>query len=116
VHEAHRYDVLAVDHKMPGKNGPQVIRHLESTGALSPTIMITGEGDESVAVEAMKLGATDYIIENVPVRPERTGDRRESNCRGWLGPSHCRCPELHPSILRVSMKTRSARMLHAREP
>ncbi len=64
VHRANPYDLLAVDHMMPGKNGLEVIRELGAEGLLPPTIMITGAGDERVAVEAMKLGATDYIIKD----------------------------------------------------
>ncbi len=64
AHRAVPYDLLAVDHKMPGKNGLEVIRELRTEGLLPPTIMITGAGDERVAVEAMKLGATDYIIKD----------------------------------------------------
>ncbi|MFH1112848.1 MAG: sigma 54-interacting transcriptional regulator [Pseudomonadota bacterium] len=64
AHRAGSYDILAVDHKMPGKNGIEVIRELRTEGLLPPTIMITGAGDERVAVEAMKLGAADYIIKD----------------------------------------------------
>ena len=49
------YDVLMVDHQMPGKGGLEVLRTLTTWGALPPTIMVTGHGDEAVAVEAMKL-------------------------------------------------------------
>ncbi|MDQ7784819.1 MAG: sigma 54-interacting transcriptional regulator [Desulfomonilaceae bacterium] len=65
AHKADPYDILAVDHRMPGKNGLDVIRELGEEGTLPPTIMITGAGDERVAVEAMKLGAADYIIKDV---------------------------------------------------
>ncbi len=58
------YDVLALDHNMPKKNGLEVIRELAAGGPLPPTIMITGLGDEMIAVEAMKLGADDYIMKD----------------------------------------------------
>jgi PAS domain S-box-containing protein len=59
------YDVLMVDHHMPGKGGLEVLRALALRGALPPTIMVTGHGDEAVAVEAMKLGAGDYVVKDV---------------------------------------------------
>lgn len=59
-----QYDVLLVDHMMPGYSGLEVIRAVVSRGELPPTIMITGAGDESVAVQAMKLGASDYVIKD----------------------------------------------------
>lgn len=54
------YDILTVDQAMPGYNGLEVIRILASRGSLPPTIMVTGDGNEQIAVEAMKLGALDY--------------------------------------------------------
>jgi PAS domain S-box-containing protein len=58
------WDVLIIDHKMPGYSGLEVIRTLASRKALPASIMITGVGDETVAVEAMKLGASDYVIKD----------------------------------------------------
>ncbi|MGO9570227.1 MAG: sigma 54-interacting transcriptional regulator [Desulfomonilaceae bacterium] len=62
------WDVLIIDHKMPGYSGLEVIRTLASRKALPASIMITGVGDETVAVEAMKLGASDYIIKDASGR------------------------------------------------
>ncbi len=59
------YDVLAVDQAMPVCDGLEVIRILASQGPLPPTIMVTGTGSEQLAVEAMKLGARDYIVKDV---------------------------------------------------
>jgi PAS domain S-box-containing protein len=58
------YDLLAVDQAMPVQDGLGVIRTLASQGPLPPTIMVTGGGDERIAVEAMKLGALDYIVKD----------------------------------------------------
>src|SRR6266705_1491407 len=62
------YDVLMVDHQMPGTGGLEVLHILALRGALPPTIMVTGHGDEAVAVEAMKLGAGDYLVKDVEGR------------------------------------------------
>jgi two-component system sensor histidine kinase/response regulator len=59
------YDVIATDQAMPVHNGLEVIRILTSQGPLPPTIMVTGTGSEQIAVEAMKLGASDYIVKDV---------------------------------------------------
>ena len=64
-YEAKNYDVLAVDQNMPVYNGLEVIRRLERLGPLPPLIMVTGSGSEKIAVEAMKLGAGDYIVKDV---------------------------------------------------
>ena len=60
-----QYDVVATDQSMPGHNGLEVIKLMASQGALPPTIMITGTGSEQIAVEAMKLGASDYMVKDV---------------------------------------------------
>jgi signal transduction histidine kinase/DNA-binding response OmpR family regulator len=65
MYEAGSYDVVAVDQNMPVHDGLEVIRVLASRGPLPPTIMVTGGGDEETAVEAMKLGAGDYIVKDV---------------------------------------------------
>ena len=59
------YDVVAVDQKMPVHDGLDAIRAMASQGPLPPTIMVTGSGNELVAVEAMKLGACDYVVKDV---------------------------------------------------
>ncbi len=64
-YEAGSYDVLAVDHNLPVYDGVEIIRRLAARGALPPTIMITGTGSEKVAIQALKLGASDYIIKDV---------------------------------------------------
>jgi len=56
------YQVVIADYKMPLVNGLEVLKKLNS---LIPVIILTGEGDEGVAVEAMKLGAADYVIKDI---------------------------------------------------
>jgi diguanylate cyclase (GGDEF)-like protein len=63
-YEADSYDLMFVDQTLPVYDGLEVIRILASRGPLPPTIMITGTGDERVAVEAMKLGTSDYIVKD----------------------------------------------------
>ncbi len=58
------YDVLLVDQTMPVYSGLEVIQKLASQGPLPPTVMVTGTGDERLAVEAMILGAGDYVVKD----------------------------------------------------
>ncbi len=58
------FDVLVVDYSLPGRNGLELIRILGAKGIFPSTIMVTGSGDERIAVEAMKLGAKDYIVKD----------------------------------------------------
>ena len=62
---AGEYDVVAVDQTMPVYSGLEVITMLAEHGKLPPIIVVTGCGSERVAVEAMKLGALDYVVKDV---------------------------------------------------
>lgn len=59
-------DCLFLDLKMPGLSGLDVLRRLSRPSF--PIIMISAHGDVSVAVQAIKLGATDFIEK--PFAPE----------------------------------------------
>lgn len=65
MYATNSYHVVVVDLSMPGRNGMEVIRLMASHGELRPTIMLTGMGNEEIAVKAMKLGACDYVIKDV---------------------------------------------------
>jgi diguanylate cyclase (GGDEF)-like protein/PAS domain S-box-containing protein len=62
------YDLLLLDYNMPFCGGMDVIKTLSLKGTLPPTIMVTGDGNEEVAVEAMKLGAADYIVKDTEMK------------------------------------------------
>jgi two-component system CheB/CheR fusion protein len=52
---------LLLDARLPGMTGIELIERLTADGRALPTIMITGDGDIALAVEAMKAGAADFI-------------------------------------------------------
>jgi two-component system response regulator FixJ len=52
---------LVSDLQMPGMTGLQLQQHLNVLGAVSPVIFLTGTADVSVAVEAMRHGAFDFL-------------------------------------------------------
>src|SRR5277367_166591 len=52
---------LLIDAYLPGMTGLELLRKLRADGHNLPAIMITGDSDVSMAVEAMKAGATDFI-------------------------------------------------------
>ncbi|MBW2320752.1 MAG: response regulator [Deltaproteobacteria bacterium] len=54
--------VIITDYLMPGMDGIEFLEVLNQTDIDIPVIMITGHGDENVAVRAMKLGAKDYLV------------------------------------------------------
>jgi two-component system CheB/CheR fusion protein len=63
-----RVGCLVVDAKLPGMDGLDLLRHLRITGDALPSIMITGNSDVPMAVEAMKAGADDFIEKPIGYR------------------------------------------------
>lgn len=57
----HRYDVALIDYYLPGMNGLDLVRRLTDVSPATKVIVMTGARQESLAVSAMKLGASDYI-------------------------------------------------------
>ena len=52
---------ILLDIRMPGMDGLEVQRELRDAGCLLPVIIMTGHGDVAAAVQAMKVGAVDFI-------------------------------------------------------
>jgi len=63
-----REGCLVVDALMPGMGGIALLERLNATHHGLPAIMITGHGDISMAVRAMKAGAADFLEK--PIRPD----------------------------------------------
>ena len=57
--------VLVLDQKLADLTGREVIRQLAALGYKVPFVMMTGQGDERLAVEMMKLGAADYLVKGL---------------------------------------------------
>ena len=56
-----RSGCLVIDALLPGMNGFELLARLKADGIALPSIMITGHGDVSMAVKAMRSGASDFI-------------------------------------------------------
>jgi response regulator RpfG family c-di-GMP phosphodiesterase len=59
---AEPYDVVVTDLKMPGMGGLDLLRRVQESGHQSLVIMMTGFASVETAVEALKIGAFDYIL------------------------------------------------------
>jgi len=59
-------DLLIIDYGLPDMNGKALLEALYNTGrSLPPFVVSTGQGDERVAVDMMKLGARDYVVKDI---------------------------------------------------
>ena len=62
------WDLVLADHNMPNFSAPAALKLMKDSGVELPFIIVSGSIGESVAVEAMKEGANDYIMKDNPTR------------------------------------------------
>ncbi|WP_242096486.1 MULTISPECIES: response regulator [unclassified Sphingomonas] len=62
--QAHRFDLIAVDHYMPGMDGLETLAALQAIGDV-PVVYVTGSDEGRIAVAALKAGAIDYVVKTV---------------------------------------------------
>lgn len=80
---AGEFDVALLDYKLPDMSGLDVLQWMHEKGVDIPVIMLTGYGSEELAVEAMKLGAYDYIskanleIDRLPITISSVYERHQ---------------------------------------
>ena len=55
---------VILDYNLPGMNGVELIEEIRRRGWTHPLIMVTGQGDEEIAVRAMKAGANEYLVKS----------------------------------------------------
>ncbi len=55
------FDAITIDYHLPSITGIELLTQIKQKYPYIPVIMVTGQGDERVAVEAMRKGAQDYI-------------------------------------------------------
>ncbi len=77
-----KYDIVVTDYAMPKMTGLDVLDRIKNEGYDIPLIIMSGVGNEWIAVEAMKKGACDYIVKAI--------------CPDWL--------EVFPSIIQKSIE------------
>lgn len=58
------FDLLVTDYKLPGIKGLDLSKKILNSSQPIPVIMLTGEGNEELAVQALKSGIQDYLIKD----------------------------------------------------
>lgn len=113
--EQERFSAVVTDLKMPGMDGLELLKWIQEEGPALPVIMMSGYGEIAHAVEAMKLGAQDYIvkpfdpqilivrlsriIENQELKSQvELGKGRSSDLGDWIGES--------PQMVEIKMLVR----------
>jgi diguanylate cyclase (GGDEF)-like protein/PAS domain S-box-containing protein len=56
------HDVYLLDYRLGERNGLDILRRARGRTPRTPMILLTGQGDEAVDIEAMKAGAADYLV------------------------------------------------------
>jgi signal transduction histidine kinase len=64
------YDCVFLDYRLPEQDGLSLIRQWRSEGVTIPLVVLTGQGDEQIAVDLMKAGASDYLVKT-RISPDR---------------------------------------------
>jgi len=82
--EKNGYDVVVLDYFLDGKeNGLEVLSLIKKHDPHSEVIVVTGLGDENIAAESIKMGASDYIVkttgylDRLPLAVERSLRHKE---------------------------------------
>jgi len=59
------FAVILTDYSLPGRNGIELLRALRETNDETPVVLMTGLGDEFLAVSALQQGALDYVVKEI---------------------------------------------------
>ncbi|MCL1866977.1 MAG: response regulator [Oscillospiraceae bacterium] len=69
MYESDKPDLVVMDITMPNKTGIEALAEIKSKNPAAKVIMCSAMGQEAMVVEAIKLGALDFIVK--PFKPDR---------------------------------------------
>jgi DNA-binding NtrC family response regulator len=86
------YDIILIDKNMPGANnldegGMELLRHIRTKMIPSEVIMMTGHATLDTAIEAMRLGAFDYLLKPFSMQELKVKINRLLEYRSFLDPA-----------------------------
>jgi FixJ family two-component response regulator len=56
-----RHDIYLLDYRLDRRTGVELLREAAAQGCRGPVILLTGQGERAVDLEAMKSGAADFL-------------------------------------------------------
>src|ERR1035437_4145813 len=74
-------DLVVTDLKLPGMNGLEFLQTIKRTNATIPVVVMTAYGTVETAVEAMKAGASDYVLKPFSLEEMKLILRKELEVR-----------------------------------
>jgi signal transduction histidine kinase len=99
-------DLMLLDLKMRHLDAPALLEQLPSSAASVPFIIVTGQGDEKMAVEFMKRGALDYVMKNTALLDLLPGVVQRSLAataqKKALGEARAKSERLEAEIIQMS--------------
>ncbi|HKM32194.1 MAG TPA: response regulator [Oscillospiraceae bacterium] len=69
MYETEKPDLVFMDITMPNKTGIEALKDIKAADPAAKVVMCSAMGQESMVVEAIKLGALDFIVK--PFKPDR---------------------------------------------
>jgi two-component system chemotaxis response regulator CheY len=69
VYAAEKPDLVIMDITMPNKTGIEALKEIKGADPMAKVVMCSAMGQEAMVVEAIKLGALDFIVK--PFKPDR---------------------------------------------
>lgn len=74
-----KFDLVLLDYRLPDMTGLEVLKALRGMAKEPAIILMTSQGSEEVAIEALKLGASAYVVKNTEF-----GRRLVYEVKEWL--------------------------------
>lgn len=91
--ETNNYDILLIDKNMPGldgenqEGGMDLLKYVRTHSIPSQIIMMTGDATIDTAIEAMKLGAFDYLLKPLSLKELKVKINRISDYKSFFHPA-----------------------------